>query len=317
MGPGAAPRRATRRPGSRPERPAGRTAELRCTPIRYAPIPREDMGTMEQDNASGHVPPLVHRHGRRGRHGRRSRRARRLRAGRRQHERPPRPQDGGQHRERRRRRRRASDVHIHNVTDTSWMTPPAEVTDFAQELGPATRWSAATASPASPPAASWPSRARRSSSSRSSPRTPTQAVGNEFASLNAKILQERGVPHIDPVEFYQNFMKITSNMPNPSLVMKFAQNSEENSNWYLDRLTEEDFATMTTAFFPPTEHQMGELSGIKFWPSGVLVLRRVQPDEDPDVQPGRGRGGRRRVPLRHHRRVHHHAGRCRGGSCGL
>ena len=26
-----------------------------------------------------------------------------------------------------------SDVHIHNVTDTSWMTPPAEVTDFAQE----------------------------------------------------------------------------------------------------------------------------------------------------------------------------------------
>lgn len=55
------------------------------------------------------------------------------------------------------------------------------------------------------------------------------AVGNEFASLNAKILQERGVPHIDPVEFYQNFMKITSNMPNPTLVMKFAQNSEENS----------------------------------------------------------------------------------------
>ena len=27
-----------------------------------------------------------------------------------------------------------SDVHIHNVTDTSWMTPPAEITDFAQEI---------------------------------------------------------------------------------------------------------------------------------------------------------------------------------------
>ena len=62
-------------------------------------------------------------------------------------------------------------------------------------------------------------------------------------------------------------MKITANMPNPSLVMKFAQNSEENSNWYLDQLTEEDFATMTTAFFPPTPHQLSELSGIKFWPS--------------------------------------------------
>lgn len=32
-------------------------------------------------------------------------------------------------------------------------------------------------------------------------------------------------------------------------------------------MTEEDFATMTTAFFPPTEHQLTELSGIKFWPS--------------------------------------------------
>ena len=59
------------------------------------------------------------------------------------------------------------------------------------------------------------------------------ATGNEFASLNAAILKERGVPAIDPVEFYQNFMKITANMPNPELVMKFAQNSEANSNWYL------------------------------------------------------------------------------------
>ena len=93
------------------------------------------------------------------------------------------------------------------------------------------------------------------------------AVGNEFASLNSDILKERGVPEIDPVEFYQNFMKITGNQPNPELVMKFAQNSGEATNWYLSALTEDDFATMTTAFFPKTEHQMDELSGIKFWPS--------------------------------------------------
>lgn len=93
------------------------------------------------------------------------------------------------------------------------------------------------------------------------------AVGNEFASLNADILQQRGVPHIDPVEFFQNWMQITGNSANQDLVMKFAQNSEANSNWYLDRCTAEDFATMTTAFFPQTENQMDELSGIKFWPS--------------------------------------------------
>ena len=112
------------------------------------------------------------------------------------------------------------------------------------------------------------------------------AVGNEFAALNAKILQERGVPHDDPVEFYQNFMKITSNMPNPTLVMKFAQNLE-NSNWYLDRLTEEDFATMTTAFFRPPSIS-SELSASSSGPaSAPSTASATRPRSD--VQPGRGR----------------------------
>lgn len=93
------------------------------------------------------------------------------------------------------------------------------------------------------------------------------AVGNEAGVLNASILKERGVPEIDPVEFFQNWMRITGNYPNQELVMKYAQNSGANMDWYLSALTEEDFATMTTAFFPKTEHQMDQLSGIKFWPS--------------------------------------------------
>ena len=93
------------------------------------------------------------------------------------------------------------------------------------------------------------------------------AVGNEAGTLNASILKERGVPEIDPVEFYQNWMLITGNYPNQELVMKYAQNSGANMDWYLSELTEEDFATMTTAFFPKTEHQLDELGGVKFWPS--------------------------------------------------
>lgn len=160
----------------------------------------------------------------------------------------------------------ASDVHIHNVTDTSWMTPPAEVTDFVEEIDcdvvvAGHGFAGITA------CRELAEQGKKVVLVEKQPEDTYAATGNEFAALNAKILQERGVPHIEPVEFYQNFMKITANMPNPSLVMKFAQNSEENSNWYLDQLTEEDFATMTTAFFPPTEHQPSELSGIKFWPS--------------------------------------------------
>ena len=160
----------------------------------------------------------------------------------------------------------ASDVHIHNVTDTSWMTPPAEVTEFATDIdcdvGVAGMGYAGMCA-----CRELAEQGKKVVMIEKQPEDTFAAVGNEFASLNAAILKERGVPHIDPVEFYQNFMKITSNMPNPSLVMKFAQNSEANSNWYLDQLTDDDFASMTTAFFPPTEHQMSELSGIKFWAS--------------------------------------------------
>ena len=94
-----------------------------------------------------------------------------------------------------------------------------------------------------------------------------QAIGNEFASLNAEILQKRGVPHIDPVEFYQNFMLNTGNYANQELIMKFAQNSEANSNWYLSELTDEDFDTMTTAYFPEAEGQLRQVGKLKFWPS--------------------------------------------------
>lgn len=93
------------------------------------------------------------------------------------------------------------------------------------------------------------------------------AVGNEFAALNASILKERGVPEIDPVEFYQNWMTITGNYPNQELVMKFAQYSGETTDWYLSELTDDDFATMTTAFFPKTAHQLDNIGPIKFWPS--------------------------------------------------
>jgi succinate dehydrogenase/fumarate reductase flavoprotein subunit len=94
-----------------------------------------------------------------------------------------------------------------------------------------------------------------------------QAVGNEFAALNAEILQKRGVPHIDPIEFYQNFMLNTQNYANQELVMKFAQNSESATNWYLSELTDEDFDTMTTAYFPEADGQLRQVGALKFWPS--------------------------------------------------
>ncbi|MBQ1493101.1 MAG: FAD-binding protein [Blautia sp.] len=94
-----------------------------------------------------------------------------------------------------------------------------------------------------------------------------QAIGNEFAALNPDILKQRGVPEVDPLEFYQNFMLNTGNYANQDLIMKFALNSGETTNWYLSELTEEDFATMTTAYFPEAEGQLRQVGALKFWPS--------------------------------------------------
>lgn len=149
---------------------------------------------------------------------------------------------------------------------SNWKNPPAEVTDFAQEID----CDVVVCGHGFAGLTACRELAEEGKSVylvEKQPEDTFAPVGNEFAALNASILKERGVPEIDPVEFFQNWMLITGNYPNQELVMKFAQNSAANTDWYLSGLSEEDFATMTTAFFPKTEHQFDELSGVKFWPS--------------------------------------------------
>lgn len=152
------------------------------------------------------------------------------------------------------------------ASESSWKTPPEEITEFAQEIDCDVvvcghGFAGITA------CRELAEEGYRVVLVEKQPEETYATVGNEAGTLNASILKERGVPEIDPVEFYQNWMLITGNYPNQELVMKYAQNSGANMDWYLSELTEEDFATMTTAFFPKTEHQLDELGGVKFWPS--------------------------------------------------
>ena len=74
---------------------------------------------------------------------------------------------------------------------------------------------------------------------------------------------------------------------------------------------------MTTAFFPPTEHQMGELSGIKFWPSVCSFYGECNQTKIQMYNQAAAEEAGAEFHFATDRRVHHHAGRCRGGSCGL
>lgn len=153
-----------------------------------------------------------------------------------------------------------------SASTSGWRTPPAEITDFASEVDCDVvvcghGYAGLTA------CRELAEEGKKVVLVEKQPEDTYAAVGNEFASLNATVLKERGVPEIDPVEFFQNWMTITGNMPNQELVMKFAQNSGANSDWYLSGLSDEDLASMTTAFFPKTEHQLDNIGPIKFWPS--------------------------------------------------
>ena len=150
--------------------------------------------------------------------------------------------------------------------DTDWKTAPAEITDFVAEYDTEVvvvghGYAGITATRELAEQGHGVILIEKASED------SWQALGNEFACINGDAVLAYGADEIDPVEFYNNFMKITGNVPNPTLVMKFAQNSAESSNWYLDRCTEEDMATMTSNFLPKTAHQLSELNGIKFWAS--------------------------------------------------
>lgn len=150
--------------------------------------------------------------------------------------------------------------------ETTWRTAPAEITDFAREVDCDVvvcghGFAGITA------CRELAEQGKKVVLVEKQDEASFAAVGNEAGTLNATILKERGVPEIDPVEFFQNFMLAAGNYPNQELIMRYAQNSGANMDWYLQSLTEEDFATMTTAFFPPTEHQMDHLGALKFWGS--------------------------------------------------
>ena len=93
-----------------------------------------------------------------------------------------------------------------------------------------------------------------------------QAMGNEGAAPNSKVLAERGVPAVDKIEYYNNWMINSGYQANPGLVMKWVQNAGEGMDEWLSVLNDEQKAVMTTAFYPPVEKQMDHIGAFKFWP---------------------------------------------------
>lgn len=88
--------------------------------------------------------------------------------------------------------------------------------------------------------------------------------GADYGHINSKFLASRGVPKVDPIDYYNEMMRRSGGRANPGLVMRFCQNAGTAFDWYTDMV--EDFSRVSIAFWPGGKRFDGEMAGYRFWP---------------------------------------------------
>ena len=91
-----------------------------------------------------------------------------------------------------------------------------------------------------------------------------RVVGMDYGHLNSRFLESRGVPKVDPIDYYNELMRRALGRANPGLLMRFCRNAGTAFDWYTDMV--EDFSTVKTPFWPGSPKFDGEMSGFHFWP---------------------------------------------------
>ncbi len=92
------------------------------------------------------------------------------------------------------------------------------------------------------------------------------AVGNDLGHINSKFLASRGIPHVDEIEFLNDWQVRSNNRSNPKLVMQFAKTSGEAFDWMIEPLSQEQKDAIVVTHWPGNKNFTGDISGFKFWP---------------------------------------------------
>ncbi len=113
-------------------------------------------------------------------------------------------------------------------------------------------------------------------------------MGNEAAAVNASYMLEIGAAEIDVNEYYHNWMMMAGWTVNPDLVMKFAQNSGANTDWYFDVCTHDEIATDTSVKYNYTgtfrysqvdegyyDNLITEIGGYHYYPTAFGMYGNV------------------------------------------
>lgn len=105
------------------------------------------------------------------------------------------------------------------------------------------------------------------------PRERQVLFGRDVGHINSRFLRSRGVPAVDPIDLFNEWMRRAGNRANPSLVMKYCQNCGTAFDWYTDMYTEDELKPLHVAFCPNGGEQYREaltsgkvdINGYHFW----------------------------------------------------
>ena len=99
--------------------------------------------------------------------------------------------------------------------------------------------------------------------------------GRDIGHINSKFLSSRGVPQVDPLDLYQEWMRRAGNRANPELVMKYCTKSGEAFDWYTDMYGIDGLKDLHVAFWPQGGEKLkaaiaegkgdNQINGYHFW----------------------------------------------------
>ena len=102
-------------------------------------------------------------------------------------------------------------------------------------------------------------------------------MGHNIGHINSQFLEHRGVPKVDEIEFFNDWMLRSGNRANPSLVMKFVKNSGSAFDWFTDGFSYDKMDETVVVGFWPSERIHRQLGGYKFWVGTATFQMRYGP----------------------------------------
>ena len=104
-----------------------------------------------------------------------------------------------------------------------------------------------------------------------------RVFGEDFGHINSNWLTKQGAAAVDPIEFFNNWMLNSQNLANPSLIMKYAQNSGDTFDWWADTLGTDFMENKVSLdFWPRTENTISEIAGQKFWNGTAQIVNEYE-----------------------------------------